>query len=479
MSSGDHLDARHDGGYAHVLRIAYPIIITSSSSMVMYFVDRIMLGHYSLDAMAGAMGGGMAAFTLLSLFLGTAGYTATFVAQYYGARRTEGIGPAVWQGVYFSLAAGALLAAVSFFAPAIMGGTGHSESILKHEIVYFRIMLLGAVFPILANAIGGFYNGIGRPQYVTVVQILANVVNIGLNYLLIFGKLGFPEMGSAGAAIATVASGALGVLVLAMIAAKGRFGRQYEIMRDKRFRPDLLRRLVRYGAPSGLQWMVDMIGFTAFILFVGRIGAVEMQAVTATFAINHLAFMPMIGFGIATSVLVGQFLGAERADLARRATRHAFEMTFAYMTVIAVVYVAFPEPLVRLFGSREASGMAGVVAYSVVLLRFVALYSIFDTGNIVYASALRGAGDTLYVVIMMAVLSAGLLVVPSYLVVEVFHAGLYWAMVGPTVYVIVLAIAFYLRYRTGRWEHMRVIEHAPAVAEPAAAAEGGEASAAP
>jgi MATE family multidrug resistance protein len=193
---------------------------------------------------------------------------------------------------------------------------------------------------------------------------------------------------------------------------------------------------------------------------VGRIGDIEMQAVTATFAINHLAFMPMIGFGIATSVLVGQFVGAERVDLARRATRHAFEMTFAYMVAIAAVYVLFPEPLVRLFGNREASGMAAVVAYSVVLLRFVALYSVFDTGNIIYASALRGAGDTLYVVVMMAVLSVGLMVVPSWLVVEVFHLGLYWAMAGPTVYVIVLAGAFYLRYRTGRWEHMRVIEQA-------------------
>lgn len=449
-----------DGGYAHVWRIAFPIIVNTSSATVMSFVDRIFLGWYSSDAMAAALPAGISAFTLMSFFLGTAGYTSTFVAQYYGSRQPEGVPKAVWQGVFFALGAGAILVGVSFFASTIMGWAGHEPQTAALEAVYFRILLWGAPFMVMSSALCGFYNGLGKPYMVTVVQLFANAINVALNYALIFGHWGLPQWGIKGAAIATVCSSALSVVVFFIALSVGRLGREYRFMSSFGFEPRLLIRLLRFGAPSALQWTVDMIGFTAFVWFVGRLGRTELQAVSATFAVNHLAFFPMVGFGIATSVLVGQFLGADKPELARRATMRAAVMTEAYMVFIAAVFVIFPAQLVRLFGERgpDAADFAAVVALSTVLLRFVAVYSVFDGIGIVLSSALRGAGDTLFVLFMMAGLSVTIFIVPTFLAVEVFNMGIYTAMAIAALYIVVLTFAFYWRYRTGKWQYMRVVD---------------------
>jgi MATE family multidrug resistance protein len=276
---------------------------------------------------------------------------------------------------------------------------------------------------------------------------------------MIFGNWGFPEMGMKGAAIATVISGFFSLATYIVLMARSSYNRDFKIFSGWRPDAELFRRLIKFGLPSGVQFSLDMAGFTAFVLILGRLGKVNLAATNIAFNINTLAFMPMIGFGIAVSVLVGRYLGKGRPDIASRSTYSGFFMTFIYMTGIAVLYVAVPEIFTAPFAARsDAALFPEIKRLTEILLRFVALYSIFDTMNIIFASALKGAGDTRFVMYMIVLVSAFVLVVPTYVLIMMLGYGVMAAWSVATVYVILLGFMFLLRFLQGSWKTMRVIE---------------------
>jgi MATE family multidrug resistance protein len=208
-----------------------------------------------------------------------------------------------------------------------------------------------------------------------------------------------------------------------------------------------------------VQFFLEMAGFTAFVLLVGRLGIASLAATNIAFNINTLAFMPMIGCGIAVSVLVGQYLGADKPEHAQSAAYSGFHLTLVYMLSIAAAYVLVPDIFVAPFALRADPGaFSEIYGYSIVLLRFVAVYSVFDTMNIIFCSAIKGAGDTRYVMLLTVFLSLFVFIVPVYLTVVVFEWGLMVAWVFATAYIILLGVLFYLRFLGGKWKTMRVIE---------------------
>ncbi len=448
-----------EAGYREVLVVAIPLILSTASWSVQHFVDRMFLAWYSPETIAAAMPAGMLHFSMVSIFMGTAGYVSTFVAQYYGAQRHDRIGPALWQGVYMSLIGGLLILGAIPFAAPIFSLVGHSPQVQQNEVEYFRVICLGGGFYIASYALSGFFSGRGKTWPVMWVNVFTTVVNLILDYALIFGHWGFPELGIKGAAIATVAAGGFSFLLFLVILAGGNTNRTYHTLKGWRFDSELFMRLLRFGFPSGVQFFLEMVGFTGFILVVGRLGTASLAATNIAFNINTLAFMPMIGFGIAISVLVGQYLGADKPDLAQSAAYSGFHLTLGYMLAIGAAYVLVPDIFVAPFAhNSDPQSFGEIYRYSVVLLRFVAVYSIFDAMNIIFCSAIKGAGDTRYVMFVTVLLSVFILIVPVYLVVEVLEFGLLFAWVLATVYVASLGVIFYLRFLSGKWKTMRVIE---------------------
>jgi MATE family multidrug resistance protein len=453
-----------EGGYRQVLAIAIPLILSTASWSVQHFVDRMFLAWYSPEAIAAAMPAGMVYFSVVSIFMGTAGYASTFVAQYYGAGQYHRIGPALWQGVWISLLAGVVLIGLIPFAEIIFQWVGHDKAVQSSEIAYFRIICPGGGPYIAAYALSGFFSGRGKTWPVMWVNILTTAVNLVLDYGLIFGHWGFPEMGIKGAGIATVIAGIFSFLAFLGLIATRDHNLQFQTISGWRPEKEILRRLLKYGVPSGVQFFLEMASFTTFILLVGRLGTASLAASNIAFNINTLAFMPMIGCGIAISMLVGQYLGADKPELAQVSVYSGFQLTFVYMTSIAAAYVLLPDVFVAPFALKaDPEEFSEIYSYSIVLLRFVAVYSIFDTMNIIFTSAIKGAGDTRFVMLMTVVLSVFVLIIPAYLVIVVFKYGLMVSWVLATVYIIIIGITFYLRFLGGKWKAMRVIEPAPLV----------------
>jgi MATE family multidrug resistance protein len=380
------------------------------------------------------------------------------VAQHHGAGQDDKVGRVLWQSVPLALFAGVFNLALVPVAPIFFGWVGHVPAVQAEEVILFRILCLGALPVVMASAFSGMLSGLGRTRPVMVVTLSATGINILLDYLLIFGHWGFPEMGIAGAGWASVTSGCVQLVAYSFVVFSTRYRLPY---RTLNWRPDrkAFWALIRFGLPSGVQFFIDMVGFTGFILLVGRLGRNELAATNLAFNVNTIAFMPMIGIGITVSVLVGQALGRNNPALARSSVRSAFDMTVLYMGVVAALFFLAPRLFLLPFAAASDPGSFSAIAdLTVVLLRFVAIYTLFDACNIIFASAIKGAGDTRFVMWMILCMSLGILVLPSFIAITWLSATVYVCWGIASLYVVALGIAFFLRYRQGKWESMRVIE---------------------
>jgi len=448
-----------DGGLREVLNVAIPLVLSTGAWSVQHFVDRMFLSWYSPEAIAAAMPAGILIFTFMSFFIGVASYVNTFIAQYHGAGMDEKVGPCLWQGMYVAFFGGVIILFLIPLAGPIFGFIGHEKGVSVYEKEYFEYLCLGAYPVIASSALSGFFSGRGRTWPVMWVNTASTAVNLGLDYILIFGHWGMPEMGIKGAAIATVVSGFFSLASYLVLIAAPVYNKRFHTLKGWRPDSDLLAGLLRYGIPSGVQFFLDMAGFTAFILLMGRLGTINLAATNIAFNINTLAFMPMIGFGIAISVLVGQYLGKDRPDLAQKSVYSGFVMTFGYMFTVAALYVIVPDIFVMPFAANaDPARFDEIYRLTVMLLKFVALYSIFDTMNIIFASAIKGAGDTRFVMNIIVTGSFFVLVIPTYIAIELLGCGLMAGWTIASVYVIIMGVIFYMRFAGGKWKQMRVIE---------------------
>lgn len=446
-------------GYAEVLGIALPLILSTGSWSLQQFIDRMFLTWYSPEAIAASMPAGMVNWTLVSLFLGTAGYVNTFVAQYYGAGRMHRIGSAVWQGIYLAVLVVPIVFLIYPVIDPFFKFIGHAPDVRRLEVVYSRILLLGMPLVVISSAASGFFTGRGQTWVVMWVNVSATFINIILDYLFIFGKFGLPELGIRGAGWATVTSALIACLLFFALMIRPAYNRKYHTLRAWRFDRELFGRLMHFGLPNGMQFMLEVLAFTIFIILVGKIGMVELAASNIAFNINSLAFMPMFGMSIAVSTLVGQRLGENRPAQAERTAWSAFHLSFTFFGLLALGYFFIPGLFLLPFGWQiEPAQFAPIRQTTVVLLRFVAVYSLFDAMNMIFSAAIKGAGDTRFVAKTTISLSWLVMLIPSFVTLLLFNGGLYWLWTFVTAYILGLGIIFLWRFLKGKWREMRVIE---------------------
>lgn len=460
------MTTRRPGGSKELLVLAGPLILANSFTTIQFTVDRAFLSQYNPDAMGASMPAAMVFWLGMSLLHGTAGYVSTFVAQYTGAKRPERVGPAVWQGMYISLVFGSLFWLLWPVAPMMFQTFGHDEKLIPLESTYFRTLLAAAAPMGIIAALSGFFSGRGDSWTVMLINAVGTVVNVVLDYFMIFGYGGFPEMGIAGAGWATVLGSWASALTALAIFLRPRFQREFNSLAGWHPERDLLARFIKFGMPAGLQWMLEAVSFTLFVVLVGKINPAAANATSMTFTLNMLAFLPMMGLGQAVAVLVGQRIGEKRTDIGEKTVYTGIAWSLGYMTIIAALYVLIPQTLMMGFrppaDSPEVAAFDGVAEIVPSLLICVAIYSFADALYVIFSFALRGAGDTRFVMWLTFALAWPVMIVPTYLLIE-NGFSVYWPWAFATAYVGVMALCFWMRFRTGKWKSMRVIEPDPIV----------------
>ena len=273
-------------GYREVLAIAGPLVLSTGTTTVQQFVNRMFLSWYSPDALAASLPAGALSFTVMCFFIGTVSYASTFVAQFHGSGQPARIAASVWQAIYASLFAGIIILPFAAMARPLFDLAGHAPQIREQECRYFATLVLGSGFAVLSSATCAFFTGLGFTRTVMWVNVGTALLNAALDWGLIFGNLGLPRLGIVGAGLATVISSAVGATIFVYLFIRGRHAAKYQVWQNRGFDRELFGRLVRFGAPSGFHFMVDLLGWSLFIMLVGRLGIRELAA---TLGMEHHA----------------------------------------------------------------------------------------------------------------------------------------------------------------------------------------------
>ncbi|MEE4241158.1 MAG: MATE family efflux transporter, partial [Desulfopila sp.] len=365
------------------------------------------------------------------------------------------------QGIYFSLFSGIIFLLLSYFASApLFALAGHPPEIIILEEIYFNILCRGAVLHVLMTCLAAFFSGRGITRPVMFFHGIGMMVNIPLDYALIYGAWGLPELGVQGAALATVTSwGVITLLLIGFVFTTDNI-KKYALLSSAGFDRRLFRRLLKYGIPGSLQFTLDILAFTLFVLLVGRIGKVELAATNIVISINALAFMPSMGVSQGVSILVGQALGRGQPLHAETVTWSSLRLLLAYILLIDLLFIFAPQQVLSLFISAGHSPeqYKEIMKTGTALLHIVSVYLLFDAMYMVFAVTLRGAGDTRFIMWCIGIASFAFMIIPVYAGVVYFNFSIVQAWYCVLIFIGVLFLIVSLRYRQGKWRNMLVIE---------------------
>ncbi|MGE4491130.1 MAG: MATE family efflux transporter [Syntrophotalea sp.] len=445
-------DPPGQGGLREMITLALPMVISHGCETALIFTDRVFLSRLGPVPMSAAMSGGLTAFMMMTFFIGLTGYVTALAAQYLGAGRRDHCALVVSQAALISLLAAPLILAARPLAHAFFRFADLPVEQALQQRVYFDILLYGAVLVLLRSCLSSFFSGIGHTRVVMFSAMTAMLVNVGANYVLIFGRLGVPPLGLRGAAYGTLMGSFCALLVLLATYLGRRNRREYAVLAALRFDRAVMLKLLRFGSPAGVEMFLNLLAFTSMIMLFHAHGLVTAAAVTIVFNWDLVSFVPLLGIQIGVVSLVGRYLGAGRPDIAARATRSGLKMACSYSLVILVLFVSLPAELVAVFEPHQADAIFSQAApLATGMLRLAAFYVLADAVMLVFSGALRGAGDTFWA--MCASVALHWLLVPVLaLFLRVLALPPQAAWLALIAFLLIFSGVFYLRYRSGKWK---------------------------
>ncbi len=410
-----------------MLQIAVPVCVVQVGLMAMGVVDTIMVGHVSERALAAVALGNVFFFTFSVFGMGLLMALDPVVAQAVGAGETVPVARAIQRGMLIAAAVSVptalLLVPGDFFLTALR----QPAEVIPIAAGYARVSIPG-VFPFFAFIVlRQSLQAMGHLSPIVISILLMNVVNVVLNWALVFGHLGFPALGPIGTAWATSISRIL--LAAVLLAMAWRSLRPHLLpVRPDAFALRPLLRMVRLGAPLGAQHVVEYGAFAAIALLMGWLGPREMAAHQIALNLAALTFMVPLGVSSAAAVRVGYAVGRADPMGVRRSAATALVWGTGFMVLTAILFLSAPEPLARMFTNEEA-----VWTVAAALIPIAGFFQVFDGLQVVAAGVLRGLGDT-RAPMLINVLGLWFIGLPVSLtlafVLRVGPAGLWWGFVA-------------------------------------------------
>jgi putative MATE family efflux protein len=434
-----------------IVRLAAPVIVGMISHTVLNIVDTAMVGRLG-DVALGAVGLGsfFALVTVLvfgSLNIGTQAVTS----RRLGERKEDQYSIIFFNSFLLSLAIGLVISVIGYFlSPWIFSLLSKRPEIVSEGAPYLRIRFIGLFSMIAIFTMRGFVYGLARARIDMVLSVLINVLNIVLNYFLIFGHWIFPRLEVRGAAIASTISTVAGLIVYIIIV----YIRIIRPLPTEHFRLRLSRTMmnliIRISAPRAVQ-SISIVGFIIFLSLVGRIGISELAISNIIYKAFNLSFMIGLSIGTASATLVGRSLGEGNEKAAARYGWHSVGLGAIAMGVIGVIFMLFPRQIMGVF-----TDSAGTIEKGVVPFRILGAFQILDGVGIILSRTLQGAGSTLYVMVA-EMIAIWIVMIPfCYTAVEVLGGDLLLAWWSLFFYIIFFTAAVTWKFKEGGWKKIKI-----------------------
>jgi len=425
----------------------------------MTFTDRLFLSRVGSEQMNAALGGGITFQTLTFFFVGLTGYSTALVAQYYGAKDLKMAPKTAFQAILITVAAWLVLLLIRPFITALFPVLHLPANQIGYEAQYLNILILGGLFGMLRQTMACYFTGIGRTRVVMTATITAMVVNVALDYLLIFGHLGLPMMGVRGAALATVTGGfsALILLLIAYFKQSNRY--TYSVMQSFHVDWKVMRRLIHYGYPAGLEMFLNFLAFFGMTILFQAQGPSEATATSIMFNWDLVSYIPLLGIEIAVTSMAGRYMGAGRPQVAHRAAISAIKTGLIYSAFVLILFLTIPEVLVRVFHPEIPGDLfEKAVPMAKTMIRIASLYVLAQAVAVAMIGTLRGAGDTFYtMVISVAANWIALPLICLCFFVFKLSVPIGWLMV--VLCYLLFCLVIYKRFHAEKWKTISVIQH--------------------
>lgn len=435
-----------------------PIVIVQVGLMTMGVVDAMMVGRFSAEALAATAIGNFYFFVVAVFGLGVLLVLDPLIAQAVGAKDERAIALAVQRGVLLALVLSVVLGSLLLPVERVLRVLRQPDELVPLAARYVLICLPSFLAFNLFLVFRQLLQALGLTRAIVMTIVLCNLANVLLNWLLIFGHLGFPRLGVVGAALATAISRTLLVVILGALSWRT-LQRYLTPVRREVFEAAPLTRMLRLGLPIGAQQELEVGYFGGLIVLMGLLGTVSVAAHQAAINLASLTFMVPVGVASATAVFVGRAVGARDERAVRRYAIAGLVCGVGFMCLSALLFLLLPEALAGLY-SRDGE----VVALAAGLIPIAGLFQVFDGTQVVSAGILRGIGDTRFPMIAAA-LGFWLIGLPLSLLLG-FSArlgaeGLWWGSLAALMLVAAMLL-YRVRMRLRRSMERVVIDREPA-----------------
>jgi MATE family multidrug resistance protein len=371
-----------------VFALALPVAAVQVGMMAMGVVDTIMVGHYAARDLAAVALGNLYFFSSVVFPMGLLMALDPVVSQAVGAGDREAVGRGLQRGLALALTLGIPAALVLLPGAPLLRLLNQPPEVAPVAAGY-AIAAIPGVFPFLAFIVfRQTLQALGRVAPIVLTILLSNLANLFFNWVLIYGHLGFPEMGAIGSGWASSLSRWLMFLGLLMLSWP-LLGPYLRPVRREAFRLSPLLRMVRLGAPIGIQFSLEWGAFGATGILMGWLGTVAMAGHQVALNLASLTFMVPLGISQASAVMVGQGVGREDPVGARRSAGAGLFLGVCFMVFTAFAFLFFPGPLARIYSTDLE-----VLALAITLLPLAGVFQVFDGLQVVASGVLRGVGDT-------------------------------------------------------------------------------------
>ncbi len=372
-----------------ILTLGLPIIGGMISQNVLNLVDMIMIGQLGTAALAGAGIGSFLFFMSFSGFQGIANGVQTMVARYIGESRNHLIAIPILFGFSLMIIFSILFTAIEYqITPFLISLFTHDKSVYSVGVDYFQFRILGLPFLSICLLVRGFWNGLSKPMRYLVVIIIVHVINISLNYCLIFGNLGFPELGAAGAGLASTISLVIGAFIY-LIDIRTSIQINYFKDQTRDFLFEQLKWLGTLAFPISIQQFIFATGVAVFYWILALLGTDAMAVGNVLVNIILVGILPGVGFGMATMTLVSESLGRRDFQLAWAWPFHALKVAGVIIGSLCLISIIFPRAILAPFIIDPALRETAVLPLQIDC--FAVLFEVFA---LIFMNALNGADQT-------------------------------------------------------------------------------------